>query len=223
MSFILQIDTSSAQAGVSLSHNGNGIILLTNDDHREHAAFVQPAIQEICKKTAIQLKDIAAVAVVNGPGSYTGIRVGLASAKGICYALDKPLITINNLELMARAMQLIHHEKEETFFCPLIDARRMEVFTAIYDHDLQCITAPSAVVIDDSFHAVTLEKQPILFFGSGAEKLKPLVSSDHAFFTEETDSYHALCKFSYEKYLLNQFANLAYTEPFYLKAFYTGS
>ncbi len=154
---LLNIDTATEHASICISRGEKVIDMEESSEQKNHAAFVQPAIVRLLAANQLQLADIDAVAVTIGPGSYTGLRVGLASAKGICYALNKPLVTVNTLQVMAQAayndcvLKGISID-EQTLFCPLIDARRMEVFTAVYDARLAEIEAPYALVTDaDSF------------------------------------------------------------------------
>ena len=166
MSLILNIDTASENAHVSIARDGQVLHILSSESQKEHASFLQTAIQELVKITGIHLKEIDAVAVTAGPGSYTGLRVGFASAKGLCYALKKPLITIGTLEvLMVSALQLYPPGPDENIlFCPMIDARRMEVFTAIYQQDLNVYIRPCAMILDEFSFEKDLAKSKILFF-----------------------------------------------------------
>lgn len=222
MSYLLNIDTATEQAGVCLSHDDHVLAQLTNPDQKNHAAFLQPAIQQLVQQTGISLQQLDAVAVTGGPGSYTGLRVGLASAKGICYTLNKPLIIINTLEVMTYAA--VEKEKDTAqLYCPMIDARRMEVFTAVYQHDLTEIIAPKAMILDDhSFHEL-LEKHPILFTGSGSEKLKGILSHPHARFQSIDHNAGHLAQLALKAFADQSFTDLAYSEPFYLKAFHDNS
>ena len=137
MSLILNIDTASEKAHVSFAKDGMVLDSISSGSQKEHASFLQSAIQQLTKITGIVLKDINAVAVTAGPGSYTGLRVGMASAKGLSYALKKPLITISSLEVLtASALQLFPGTDKTILLCPMLDARRMEVFTAVYLNDL---------------------------------------------------------------------------------------
>lgn len=222
MNYLLNIDTATEQASVCLSKGDQVLAQLMNPDQKNHASFLQPAIEQLVQQTGISLQQLDAVAVTGGPGSYTGLRVGLASAKGICYTLNKPLIIINTLEVMAWAA--IEREKEVMqLYCPMVDARRMEVFTAVYQHDLTAMMAPQAMILDDhSFHEL-LEKHPILFTGSGSEKLNEILSHPHARFrTIHHDSGH-LAQLALKAFADQSFADLAYSEPFYLKAFHDNS
>ena len=138
MSLILNIDTATEKAHVSFAKDGLVINSLYSESQKEHASFLQTAIQQLTKLSGVQLKDLDAVAVTAGPGSYTGLRVGMASAKGLCYALKKPLITLGTLEILTCFCYWIVFKITMTpvLLCPMIDARRMEVFTAIYKTDL---------------------------------------------------------------------------------------
>jgi tRNA threonylcarbamoyladenosine biosynthesis protein TsaB len=138
MSLLLHIDTAVENASVCISKNGELIGIAENKNQKDHATWIQPAIQSLMKEAVYNLKELDAVAVSNGPGSYTGLRVGLATAKGLCFALNKPLITLSTLEVMTIAALNIPISNIN-YFCPLIDARRMEVFTAIYDISLKTI------------------------------------------------------------------------------------
>lgn len=222
MSFILNIDTSAGAAEVSVSKHGICMGQIANPDQKEHASFLQPAVQQLLQKCGLQISDLKAVGVVNGPGSYTGLRVGLASAKGICYALNLPLITINRLQIMARAAATQHDfsETKLPFFCPMIDARRMEVYTALYDGALKEIICPQAMILsNDSFVDILLQKQ-VLFFGDGAFKMRSITKSANALFAGDYENGSTLCQMVFEKYLQEDFADLAYVEPFYLKEFF---
>ena len=172
-----------------------------------------------------QLKEIDAVAVTSGPGSYTGLRVGLASAKGICYALGKRLILINTLEVMAQSI-ISHyrlHKKEineTTLLCPLIDARRMEVFTALYNSSLLEKEAPHALIIDENSFTSLLKKHPILFSGTGHQKLKGVISDPNASFLSIQHNASHLGIRALIAYQSGSFADLAYSEPLYVKEFF---
>ena len=225
MPLLLNIDTATEHASVCISRQHEVLGLIESTEQKNHASFVQPAIQQLIKETGHQLKDIEAISVTAGPGSYTGLRVGLASAKGICYALNKPLILINTLEVMAQAI-LSHYQcmnqpiDPTTLLCPMIDARRMEVFTALYTTSLQQIKAPYALIIDPlSFHFL-LANHPVIFSGSGQQKLKVLLSDPKASFLNIQHNASHLAIRSLMAYQLNRFADLAYSEPLYVKEFF---
>ena len=222
MSILLNIDTATERAHVSLSKDGLLLEALWSDSQKEHASFLQTAVLELTKMTGIKLTDTDAVAVTAGPGSYTGLRVGLASAKGLCYALKKPLIALNTLEVLsASSIQVSPSLSESVLFCPMIDARRMEVFTAIYDRHLKIKLAPCAMILDDLSFKKELSGNKILFFGSGSDKWRSICKSLNASFGFVSIIPEAMAKFSHNLYSQKQFTDLAYSEPFYLKEFQT--
>jgi tRNA threonylcarbamoyladenosine biosynthesis protein TsaB len=223
---ILNIDTATEHAGVCLSRDTEILALIESSEQKNHAAFVQPAIEAMVKQTGIALKEIDAVAVTAGPGSYTGLRVGLSSAKGICYALQKKLILINTLEVMAQALisddaGLI--KTTDTILCPMIDARRMEVFTAAYNTGLEELEPPHAMLLDTLSFNSLLEKQPLVFSGSGHAKLQKLLSHPHAIFSGVQHTAAHLAIRSLIAYQSGRFAELAYSEPLYTKEFFDPS
>jgi tRNA threonylcarbamoyladenosine biosynthesis protein TsaB len=171
------------------------------------------------------MKDLHAVAVTSGPGSYTGLRVGMATAKGLCYALKIPLITANTLKVMAYAMiseNAATPEPAPVLYCPMIDARRMEVFTATYDGELNEVLKPTACVLDDSTFKEALNKTVMFFFGNGSAKWKHLCNHSNARFIEsKIFSVSYLGKMAASLYLQRKFADLAYENPVYLKEFYS--
>ena len=222
MSFILNIDTASENAHVSLAKDGLILHSLTNESQKEHAAFLQTGIQQLMKSVNINLKDVDAVAVTAGPGSYTGLRVGMASAKGLCYALKKPLITIGTLEVLtASALQLFPTDSEDLLYCPMMDARRMEVFTAVYKHDLTIHLQPCAMILDELYFEKELLNNPIVFFGSGSDKWKLICKHQNAIFKTVSILPKALGKSTNALFSEKIFTELAYSEPLYLKEFQT--
>lgn len=218
MNFLLNIDTATEKAHVSISKNTEIIDALFNDQQNEHASFVQTAIKQLTNNTKVTLSDIDAVSVAAGPGSYTGLRVGLASAKGLCYALNKPLLTINTLEIMAKSALLQIVNSSEILLAPMIDARRMEVFTAVYDNTLQALFNPAALILNEASYKNELVKK-VLFFGNGADKWQNICDHPNAIFNPITTNPKALSTLAYRNLINNNFANLAYSTPFYLKEF----
>ncbi len=224
MGLLLHIDTATEYASVCLSKNGISIGFAENTDQKNHGSFLQPAIQNIFKIVDFSITEIDAICVSNGPGSYTGLRVGLASAKGLCYALNKPLIAINTLEVIANATieNLLKNETIEssTLFCPLIDARRMEVFTAIYNQSLTNIELPSAKILDENTFTDILKQHKIVFCGSGSEKLKTVLQHSSAIFSSIQHNASHLINIAEKQFVKNNYASLAYIEPYYLKDFF---
>lgn len=216
MSYILHINTALDNASVSLADKEHVIAERLSNNQKEHASFLQVAIAEITTKAGIPLRNLSAVAVINGPGSYTGLRVGMSGAKGICFALSIPLITVNTLEWMAAACK-----DEADLFCPMIDARRMEVFTALYNHEKIEVAPPTAMILEpDSFKA-DLQAKKVLFFGNGAEKFSALTNHPNAHFIPVFPGSKELAKIAWNLYQERTFADLAYAEPLYVKEFYT--
>jgi tRNA threonylcarbamoyladenosine biosynthesis protein TsaB len=221
---LLSIDTATEHASVCLTQGDELVVIKSNEDQKSHASFLQPAIKAICDEAGVQLSAIDAVAVTIGPGSYTGLRVGLASSKGICYALNKPIITLNTLQVMAYAAIKAYGQTVDNtmLYCPMIDARRKEVFTAVYDHTLKEVEKPAAKVLDaDSFKAL-LTTHKILVSGSGNIKAKEILSSNsHLLFTDVKHSSLQLADLAYNDFRNGKFNSLAYCEPLYLKEFYS--
>jgi tRNA threonylcarbamoyladenosine biosynthesis protein TsaB len=171
------------------------------------------------------MKDLDAVAVSNGPGSYTGLRIGLSAAKGICFALQIPLITIATLEIMAEAARNQVNDgliEKTDWLCPMIDARRMEVYYAVYDPELLLIHPPQAANADDAIFSALVEKKKVLFFGNGSFKVRNTLVHDNAFFTDNVKSGASdMISLSNRYYRQNKLADLAYAEPLYIKEFYS--
>ncbi|MCU0403016.1 MAG: tRNA (adenosine(37)-N6)-threonylcarbamoyltransferase complex dimerization subunit type 1 TsaB [Chitinophagaceae bacterium] len=227
--YLLQIDTALARGSVMLSRGGMPVAVRINSNPMEHASFVQPAILSLFKETGIGISDIGAVAVSNGPGSYTGLRVGLASAKGLCYAWNVPLITISTLRIMAAAIrqnlaETGKHDAPEIFLAPMIDARRMEVFFAVYGNEnLNCVIEPSAAVVDEHFMAGFLQKAMVFFTGNGSPKLREVCTFPNARFIELPDTEMFFAQEGFLDANKKCFADLAKSEPFYAKDFYSST
>ncbi len=222
MSVIINIDSTSETAIVNIAENGIVLFEEVNERQNDHAAFLQPAVQVLITKSGIKIHDIDAIAVSHGPGSYTGIRVGMATAKGLCYALKKPLITVSQLEVLTKdAMDNYETEAAPVLYCPMIDARRMEIFTAIYDKSLSEVLKPAAMLLDESSFSKFLLKNKIIFFGNGAAKWQHLCKNENAFFTHVFNKGLALSSLAFKKFTQNNVADLAYSEPLYIKDFFT--
>jgi len=219
MGLILNIDTATEQGGICLAKEGQVLAMAMNPDQKDHASWLHPAVEKIMHDTGHAMKDLQAVAVTAGPGSYTGLRVGMAAAKGFCYALDIPLITENTLKVMALAAR--EQVPAEVLLCPMIDARRMEVFTAVYQNDLEEVMPTVAMIVDEHSFAAYLSHRQMSFFGGGSCKCKPIITASSAAFIEI--NYHPgyLGILSFLRYLQREFTGLAYSEPAYTKEFYT--
>ena len=214
--YILQINTAFNEASIGIGLNGLLVYESINTTQQEHAGFLQPAIQELCKRTGIGLKTLVAVSVMNGPGSYTGLRVGLAAAKGICYALKIPLICINTLDWIAFG----NLSDNMDLVCPMVDARRMEVFTGLYSGEMNRMVEPFALVLDEQSFAPDLVEKRIGFVGNGAAKWKDICHHPNAFFPASMHHASHFAAMSLTHYLNKRFFDLAYAEPFYTKEFF---
>ena len=218
MACILTIDTSGDEAGICLAQD-DLFTETVNPKQQDHAAWLQPAIRQLLQAADRTTESLDAIAVVAGPGSYTGLRVGMASAKGLCYVLDKPLILMGSLEIMARAA--MKQTATSRLLCPMIDARRMEVYTAVYDGAAKELEPPHALVLEPGSFDKWLESNDLLFFGNGSGKYKSLLKCDQAVFENIHSSIRDAASLAAEMYHRQAFADLAYAEPFYVKAFYT--
>lgn len=225
MALLLNIDTATDQASVCLSLNTDLIQEIKSADQKNHGSFLQPSIQQILQQNNLTIQQIDAVAVTHGPGSYTGLRVGLASAKGICYALQKPLITINTLEVMAWATRW-HVSKNLVLntayqICPMIDARRLEVFTATYNEALECVSPTTPLILNEQSFENELNKNIMIFSGNGSHKLKNILKNTNAIFVDELHSSASMISIALNKFNSKSFTSLAYSEPYYGKEFYS--
>ncbi len=227
MAVILNIETSTNVCSVSLSENGKLIDYKESKEDKSHSTILTVFIDEMLKQNNISALQLDAVAVSKGPGSYTGLRIGVSVAKGICYAVDKPLIGIGTLQLMAwgvvnsnKLNSLNISDVENLWFCPMIDARRMEVYSAFYDFNNQQKVKVSADIIDENSYKKLLENRKIIFFGNGADKCKDIIKNRNAFFIDGVfPSAKDMTALSYQSFLDKKIEDTAYFEPFYLKDF----
>lgn len=223
---ILNIETSTNVCSASLSTD-KGRILALRESHEDksHAARLAVFIEEIMAETGSSFQELSAVAISMGPGSYTGLRIGVSTAKGICYAHSLPLIAINTLDILVREC-LLHHNsilkeaERDTLLCPMIDARRMEVYTAVYDSQGSRIRETTAEIIDESSFSDLLSKKKMLFFGNGAEKCSAILSSPNARFLQNLyPTASSMGALAIQSFRNSEFVDSAYFEPFYLKDF----
>ena len=222
MNYILNFDTTTEKAIINLSNGADVLTTSINTDSRQHATFLHSSIHQILRHNDIHASEIKAIGVTGGPGSYTGIRVGLAAAKGLCFALKIPMIMFNTLELMAFCA-IEKMGRQNALYSPLIDARRMEVFAAVYQKDLNIIMEPQAMVLEEASFEEFRKNSAVFFFGSGAEKFKKIItnptSNDH--FTDSEITSEGLAKFSWNKFRNNDFENAANASAIYVKDFYS--
>ena len=221
--YLLCIDTSVQSASVALTDGSQLLSIKSSDQPRDHAAFLQPAIEQLLHETNIKGSQLNAVAVTSGPGSYTGLRIGMASAKGLCFGLNIPLITLPTPEVMCVAALQQLSADDSFLLAPMIDARRMEVFTALYTQSIQTVKEPHACILQtDSFNEL-LQEQILYFFGNGAEKWKTLCSHSNARFLNVNWSAADMAVAAFTKFQQKDFASLAYAAPFYGKDFHSTS
>jgi len=219
MALLLSIETSITDCSVAISMDEKLLITEKLFLEKSHANLLTLVIESVANHANVKLSDLDAIAVSKGPGSYTGLRIGVSTAKGLCYALDKPLIAINTLKAMAIEVNQFNIEKH--LLCPMIDARRMEVYTALYDPGLNEVQSTSAKVLDKNSFDETLSKSNVLFFGNGSNKFEELMTSkDGAYFIDGVSpSASAVATLAYKAFQANDFEDVAYFEPYYLKDF----
>lgn len=226
MSLILQIETATTSCSVALALNGEVIASRQLNERNKHAEVITLFIESVFQIAGKQYADLDAVAVSSGPGSYTGLRIGVSTAKGLCFSLDKPLIAIGTLQAMAIGYQTkpIHPIPPNALLCPMIDARRMEVFTAIYHLQGEQVYPISAEIISETSFSDFLNTNPVIFFGDGAEKcLQVLGNHPNATLVSGfVNNAEDLSKLALKKYQNREFVDTAYFEPYYLKDFIPG-
>lgn len=220
MSCILHIETSTQVCSVALSEDGQCIFSKTDFEGPSHAVTLGVYVDEALSFADSHAIPLDAVAVSCGPGSYTGLRIGVSMAKGICYGRNLPLIGIPTPEVMCVPLLLDEELPEDALLCPMIDARRMEVYAALYDRALHPVREIEAVIIDESSYEDYLNRGPVYFFGNGAAKCKEKILHPNARFVEDI---HPLAKWMFplaeKAFARGDFEDVAYFEPFYLKEF----
>ena len=218
MSLILSLETSTHVCSVALHDDGKLITSREVHTPQSHATRLAPMIDEVRQEAGIDLRELQAVAVASGPGSYTGLRIGVSTAKALCYTLQVPLIAVGTLDVMAS--QIAPLQPPEALLCPMIDARRMEVYCQITTPALKIIQPVEAKIIDDTSFADLLEKHHIVFFGDGAAKCKAVINHPHALFVEDIAPLaSALGVLAHARFQERRVEDLVHFEPFYLKDF----
>lgn len=216
MSIILSLETATTNCSVALSKHGQTIAL--KEDARNgysHAEKLHVFINEVLKETNVKRSDIDAVAVSKGPGSYTGLRIGVSAAKGLCFALDKPLISLPTLEVLAQQVST-----EEGVIIPMLDARRMEVYSAIFDAKYNQTRDTQAQILDENSFSEFLKQGNVYFIGNGVEKTKAIIEHPNAVFIEnKLPSANEMGVLAYDKHKISDTEDVAYFEPYYLKDF----
>ncbi|NOU60545.1 tRNA (adenosine(37)-N6)-threonylcarbamoyltransferase complex dimerization subunit type 1 TsaB [Marinifilum caeruleilacunae] len=226
MALLLNIETSTAICSVALGKDGKLLALKENKEGMKHASHLTVFIENILKENNLTTADLDGVAISMGPGSYTGLRIGVSTAKGICYGAGIPLIAVSTLQSMTKALQdtaeLSDQIKklEEALYCPMIDARRMEVYTAFYNSNADLVREISADIIDENSFADELSNREIVFFGDGSGKCKDVITNENGIFLDDVNATAlGMIQLAEEKFNKNELEDVAYFEPFYLKDF----
>ncbi|MDG1195662.1 MAG: tRNA (adenosine(37)-N6)-threonylcarbamoyltransferase complex dimerization subunit type 1 TsaB [Polaribacter sp.] len=216
MSIILNIETTTKNCSVSIAEKGEILAIKElNNGNYSHAEVLHPFILDVLKEANLTSNRIDAVAVSKGPGSYTGLRIGVSAAKGLCFALDKPLISIDTLTSLSFSITI-----EEGIIVPMLDARRLEVYASVFNEKHQKIREIKAEIIDENSFCEYLERSKVYFLGNGSQKCKEIITHKNAIFIDaKFPSAQEMAKLSYEKYKISDIENVAYFEPFYLKDF----
>jgi tRNA threonylcarbamoyladenosine biosynthesis protein TsaB len=218
MPVILSLDTSSTACSVALHVDGR--LLAFSDIHKEHSHGARLAllIQQVLENAGVTFQQLSGIGLSSGPGSYTGLRIGASTAKGLCYALNLPLVAIDSLTVMAH--RVVKEKRDEMFYCPMLDARRMEVYCAVYNSSLTVLESIQAKVIDENSFAELLGKGKTLFFGNGAGKCREVIRHPNAIFLEDINpSAIEVGELAVEKFKLGKVEDLVHFEPLYLKEF----
>jgi tRNA threonylcarbamoyladenosine biosynthesis protein TsaB len=220
MERILLIETSTALCSTALAENGAIISYRESSAPKAHASLTAVFIDEMLKEKGISIADCDAVCVSMGPGSYTGLRVGVSTAKGLCFGSGKPLMAVGTLDtLVAQAVAEGLVPEGCRYIIPMIDARRMEVYSAVFTPDCQQITETQPVIVDENSFASQLEEGPVLFIGDGAGKCADVIKHPNAGFVQCWPKADAMLMPAMEEYKEKRFKDVAYFEPFYLKEF----
>ena len=216
MNYILNIETSTTNCSVSLFKGSELIIVKEeNDENYSHSKRLHVFINELLEKSNVSPKDLSAISVSKGPGSYTGLRIGVSSAKGLCFALGIPLISVDTLDAFAHQIEI-----SDGFIIPLIDARRMEVYSSVYDNNFIKIRETKAEILSKNSFEDYLKKSKVYFLGNSNDKTKSIIDNPNAIFIDgKLPSSIQVGKLAYEKFMSNDFENTADFEPFYLKEF----
>jgi tRNA threonylcarbamoyladenosine biosynthesis protein TsaB len=220
LAFILNIETATTNCSVSLSKEGETLVLKEDYNTQfSHAESLHVFIDSVIQSAKIKPNDIDAIAVSKGPGSYTGLRIGVSAAKGLCFALNKPLISVSTLETLSHQVIV-----NTGVIIPMLDARRMEVYSAVFDVNYKQIRTIQAEILNADSFLEYLKKDKVYFIGSGVKKTKALLNHPNSCFIEEKlPSANEMSKIAFEKFVSKDFEDVAYFEPFYLKDFLTNT
>ncbi len=220
MAKIILLETSTALCSAAISCDGKTISYRESDQPKAHASLTAVFVDEMLKETGLGVKDCDAVCVSEGPGSYTGLRVGVSTAKGLCFGAKLPLLAVGTLNTLAWQAVVENLLPEDCkYIIPMIDARRMEVFTAVFSVDLQQITETEAKIVDGDAFAEQLRAGRVLFIGDGVQKCENVITHPNATFVQCCPKASSLARAAEEEYTQKRFKDVAYFEPFYLKDF----
>ena len=239
MALILNMDTATGVCSVALARGGETISFRTSEITNSHSVLLTTFINEVMVEAGVVFSDLDAIAINEGPGSYTGLRIGVASAKGLCYALNKPLIAVSGLKSMAVGMISVLSEegkvKSEKFlkmengnnsvlYCPMVDARRMEVYCSIFDRELNTLMETKAEIVDETSFSRYFDDHLVVFAGDGATKCKTSLGNHHnvIFLDQFKVSAEYMTALAEDQFNNQNFQDIAYFEPFYLKDFVAG-
>ena len=216
MGLILNLETATTNCSVSIAKDGEVLAIKEHDTpNYSHSEQLHVFVQEVLQKAAVTFSELDAIAVSKGPGSYTGLRIGVSAAKGLCFSLDVPLISIPTLESMAHQI----NDVEADFIIPVLDARRMEVYATVFDSNLKEVRETRAEIIEDASFTEFIEKGKVILVGSGAEKCKTVLQERLSYNTAIVPSAKEMAHLSHLKFKENNFEDVAYFEPYYLKDF----
>jgi len=220
MALILNFDTSTSVCSVALSENSKIISYRENDEGKNHASLLTLFINEVLTEAEKKPGDLDAIAVSKGPGSYTGLRIGVSAAKGMAYALSIPVIALPTLKIMASGYLSENNIQEKDLLCPMIDARRMEVYTGMYKNDLSEYRKVQADIIDEFSYQEIRKEYRLIIFGDGAKKCENTLKGEEIIINKEYRiSARHMSTLSFTEYQVQNFQDVAYFEPFYLKDF----
>jgi tRNA threonylcarbamoyladenosine biosynthesis protein TsaB len=225
MSLILCIETATPVCSVALAKDGEILAFKETQVKNSHAEVLTVYIADLIKENELIFSDIDAIAVSKGPGSYTGLRIGVSTAKGLCYALDIPLIAIQTLHSLSYGAIKNYRPAGSlpVLFCPMIDARRMEVYSAFFDSGLNQVRETKAEIIEKDSFIEILKLNTVVFFGDGATKCKGIIDHPNAIFLDDIfPSAQNMVNTAFDAYQNKQFEDVAYFEPYYLKDFIPG-
>jgi tRNA threonylcarbamoyladenosine biosynthesis protein TsaB len=222
MALILNIESATTMCSVALAKDALCIDSQEIDEGYSHAENLAVFVDEILKRNNLKVTDLNAIAISEGPGSYTGLRIGVSLEKGLCYGGNVKLIAVSTLQQMCMHPDVVKelNFRKDGLLCPMLDARRMEVYTSVYDVGLKVLLEPTNLILDETSYESFLAEEPVIFFGNGSDKFQDVTKSESAYFVKNvTPSAIQMVGLSELKYQASQFEDVAYFEPFYLKEF----